>query len=299
AYANAGFASNITSYQPYGNSVYHGWANQLTRRFNNGLQFIGSYTWSHAIDDSTADVFSTVTTPRRPMDSQNLRQDRSSSALDHRNRLSFEMLFDVPYFKHSNWFLKNIVCNWELAPIYTYQTGNYFTVQSHIDANLNGDVWPDRAIVNPNGGDPGMGSGVTPVCSGPTAPACPATGASAVTVGYVVDNPNARYAEAPRGTISNGGRNTAMFNPIDDIDVTAAKRFNFTERASVEFSARLFNVLNHPQYVGGNISDVAPAGFTGGNNVLAAEPQNSLFYQLSQVYSSNPRSMVLALKFIF
>lgn len=119
------------------------------------------------------------------------------------------------------------------------------------------------------------------------------------TVAYLVDNPAAGYIEAPKGTLATGGRNTKMLNPIDDVDVTAAKRFNFTERASLEFSARFFNVLNHPQYVGGNINDVAPLGFTGGNNVLAAEPQSPLFYQLNQVYSSNPRSAVLALKFIF
>ena len=55
-----------SSYQPTGNSIYHGWATQITRRFSGGLQFVGSYTFSHAIDDSTADVFSTYTTPRRP-----------------------------------------------------------------------------------------------------------------------------------------------------------------------------------------------------------------------------------------
>ncbi len=66
AYLNAGFTSSITSYQPFGSSIYNGWANQLTRRFSNGLQFVGSYTWSHAIDNSTADVHSTNSTPRRP-----------------------------------------------------------------------------------------------------------------------------------------------------------------------------------------------------------------------------------------
>ncbi len=64
-YRAAGFTGIITSYQPWGNSTYHGWANQITRRFQNGFQLIGSYTWSHAIDDSTADVFSTYVTPRR------------------------------------------------------------------------------------------------------------------------------------------------------------------------------------------------------------------------------------------
>ncbi|MBV9155545.1 MAG: TonB-dependent receptor, partial [Acidobacteriaceae bacterium] len=288
AYYNAGFRSNITSYQPYGNSVYHGWANQLTRRFNNGLQFIGSYTWSHAIDDSTADVFSTVTTPRRPEDSQDLRQDRSSSALDHRQRFSFEMVYDVPFFKHSNWFMKNILGNWELAPIYTYQTGTFWTVESGVDSNLNGDSWPDRAFVNPNGGNPAIGSGVTAL-----------TNTNGDVVAFLVNNPAAAYAQGPKGTLPNGGRNTRKFNPIDDVDVTAAKRFNFTERSSLEFSARLFNVLNHPQYVGGSINDVAPVAATSESQREFLEPQNQFFGQLSQVWSSNPRSMVLALKFIF
>ena len=51
------------------------------RRFSHGLQLIGAYTWSHNIDDSTADFFTTVLTPRRAQDFQNLRADRSSSAL--------------------------------------------------------------------------------------------------------------------------------------------------------------------------------------------------------------------------
>ncbi len=288
AYADAGFIKPITAYMPIGNSIYHGWANQLTRRFSNGLQFIGAYTWSHAIDDSTAEVFSTYSTPRRPEDPQNLRQDRSSSALDHRNRLSFELLYDVPFFKHSNWFMKNLVGNWELAPIYTYQTGTPFTVQSGIDSNRNGDTAGDRAFVNPNGGDPGIGSGTTALMN-----------SSGATVGYVVNNPAAKYAQAPLGTLPDGGRNTALLNPINDIDVSATKRFNFTERASIEFTARIFNVLNHPQYTGGYLNDVAPNGATSGAQHLVFEPQSAIFDNFSQAFSSNPRGMVLALKFLF
>jgi hypothetical protein len=288
AYANQGFQSIITSYQPYGNSIYHGWANQLTRRFNNGMQFNGSYTWSHAIDDSTADVFSTVTTPRRPENSQDLGLDRSSSALDHRQRLSFEMLYDVPFFKNRNWFVKNVLGNWEIAPIYTYQTGTLYTVESGVDSNLDTDTWPDRAIVNPTGGNPAIGSGVTALKND-----------AGDTVAYLVNNPSAGYAQAPRGTLPDAGRNTRHFNPINDVDVTAAKRFNFTERVSAEFSARAFNVFNHPQYVGGSINDVAAVGATGTDQRLFLEPQSSFFGQLSQVWSRNPRTMVLALKIIF
>ena len=287
-YAAYGFDSPITAYMPWGNSIYHGWANQLSRRFNNGLQFVGSYTWSHAIDDSTADVFSTYSTPRRPQNSQDLRADRSSSALDHRNRFTLEALYDVPFFKHSNWFMKNVVGNWEIAPIYTYQTGTLFTVQSGLDSNLNKDSAPDRVLVNPNGGNPAVGSGTTALKNG-----------NGDVVGYLVDNPNAMYVTAPSGTMATGGRNTEHLNPINDVDITAAKRFNFTERVAVEFSARAFNIFNHPQYTGGYINDVAPNGASSSTQHGVFVPTSSIFNMPDQAFSSNPRNLVLALKFIF
>src|SRR5664280_1302061 len=161
AYLAAGFTGIITSYQPWGNSTYHGWANQLTRRFNNGLQFMAAYTFSHNIDDSTAEVFSTYTTPRRPQDIRNLRADRASSALDHRHRLTYQVLYDAPWYKTSrNWAMKNVLGNWEVAPIYTYQTGTWFTVQSGVDSNLNGDSGGDRGALI-TGGNPLIGSGTT------------------------------------------------------------------------------------------------------------------------------------------
>ena len=72
-YLNAGFFSAITAYEPWGASTYHGLQTQLNRRFTNGLQFQVAYTWSHMIDNSTADFFSTVIAPRRPQDFNNLR----------------------------------------------------------------------------------------------------------------------------------------------------------------------------------------------------------------------------------
>jgi hypothetical protein len=286
-YLAAGFTGIITSYQPWGNSIYHGWANSLTRRFSNGLQFIGAYTWSHAIDDSTADVFSTYLTPRRPEDSRNLALDRSSSALDHRQRVTFETLYDLPFFKHSSWFMKNIVGNWEFAPIYTYQSGTLVDVQSGVDSNLNGDSAGDRAYINPSGTE-NVGSGVTALKN-----------SAGDTVAYLANNSNARYIEAPKGVLGNGGRNTAQLPPIDDVDMTMAKSFNFTEGKKLQFSARFFNIFNHPQYVGGNVSDVAPFPQTAGAVHTFLEPQSGIFLQPSQAFSSNPRTIQLALKFIF
>jgi len=286
AYLAAGFNSSITSYQPNGSSVYHGWANQLTRRFSNGLQFVGAYTWSHAIDDATADVNTTSSTPRRAQDSRNISADRSSSALDHRNRITLEVVYDMPYFKHSNWLLKNVIGNWEFAPIYTYQTGTLFTVQSAVDSNLNGDTAPDRAIVNP-AGNKNIGTGTTAL-----------TNSGGDVVAYVANDPNAGYVAAPRGTLATAGRNTGMLMPIDNIDLFAAKRFTYKERAGIELSARFFNVLNHSQYTGGYLNDIAPTGASLAQRD-AFIPTNPLFGQFSQLFSSNPRSITLTAKITF
>jgi hypothetical protein len=287
-FASAGFQSTITSYQPWGNSTYHGWANQMTRRFSNGLQFMGAYTFSHNIDDSTAEVFSTYTTPRRPQNIRNLSADRSNSALDHRHRVTGEVLYDMPFFKTSkNWALKNVVGNWEIAPVYTYQTGTWFTVQSGIDSNLNGDSGGDRAAVN-TGGNPLIGSGTTALKN-----------TAGATVAYLINNPAAGYVTVPKGGLSTAGRNTERLNPTNNFDATLAKSVSIGEKYKVQFGGRFFNLLNHSQYIGGYASDVTPIGFTSTNVHNFTIPNTSVFHQPSQVFSSNPRSVTVSAKFIF
>ena len=83
------------------------------------------------MDDATAEVFATTLTPRRPQNSQNVNADYSRSALDRTHRLSLEAVYDLQLFKHSNSFLmKNVVGNWTVAPIYTYESPEYATVLS-------------------------------------------------------------------------------------------------------------------------------------------------------------------------
>jgi hypothetical protein len=286
-YLQAGFQSFITGFMPQGNSTYHGLAAQVNRRFRNGMQFVGSYTWSHNIDDSTAEVFSTFTTPRRVQDFQNLRAERGDSALDHRQRFTFAMVYDLPFFKKGNSFLKNMAGNWEVAPIVTYQTGTWATVQSVADANLNGDSAGDRAIVNPQG-TVNAGSGVTALKN-----------SHGDVVAYLADNPNARYIQAQPGLLPNGGRNSEHLNPIDNLDFSILKRIAITERFKVEFAGRFVNFFNHPQYVGDRLSDVQSKGYTGAQVRNFLNPSDTTFYRPDLVFSSNPRMTTISAKLIF
>jgi len=287
AYAAAGFTTSLVQFTPNGDSIYHGLATQVTKRMNHGLQFVGSYTYSHTIDNSTADFFTTVLTPRRTQDFQNLGADRSNSALDRRHRFTMAVLYDLPYFQHSNWAVKNIVGNWELAPVYTYQTPEWATVESNRDVNRNGDAAGDRTIFNA-AGKTGTGTDVTALKN---------TGGAIVA--YLANDPTAQYIRGVLGSLPNVGRNTLATRPINDFDVTAVKRFSLTERYKIEFSANAFNVLNHPQFVPGSLNDIASIGYTGTGVSSYLTPGNTKFNHPEETFASNARSLQLGLKVKF
>ena len=287
-YYAAGFRRKITSYQPFSQSNYNGLIANLTRRYQNGLQMNLSYTWSKTMDDATAEVFATVLTPRRQQNSQCISCDYSRSALDRTHRISLEALYDLPYYKHSNSFLlKNLVGNWAISPIYTYESPEYATALSGTNSNLNGDSGAaiDRPIINPNGVR-GTGTGVTAV-----------TNATGGTIGYAAINPNAYYIKAGSGTLPNVGRNTLPIRPINNFDVSAFKRLTVFDRYSVEFGVQAFNVLNHAQYIPGTVDNVAATSFT--SNYGFQTVTSAAFNHPEKVFTNNPRTVQLSGKFSF
>src|SRR6185437_13792167 len=77
-------SASITALDPRGNSRYNGLMLQVTKRYPKNFSYLAAYTWSHLMDDSTADINSTVLTPRRPQDFGNLATEWADSALDRR-----------------------------------------------------------------------------------------------------------------------------------------------------------------------------------------------------------------------
>jgi hypothetical protein len=308
-FAAQGFnASSIVGFVPFGHSSYHGLQTQVNRRFTNGLQFQVAHTWSHTIDNSTADFFSTVLSPRRPQDFRNLQAERSNSALDRAHRFTVSLIYDVPWLKHSNWLARNVAGNWEIAPIYTYETGEWANIQSGQDANLNGDAAGDRAIFNPSG-TPGVGSDVTALCKTlPAGEKCAnrvsPTGATLFnaapfTVAYLVNNPSAQWFRARPGVLATSPRNTYQLPPINNWDVSLIKRIAATERYKFEFGVVLLNALNHHQFIAGHLNDIASIGQTGAAATTFLQPQGANFEKPQLTFPSNARAVTLAAKFIF
>lgn len=289
-YLAAGFPSgSLTEYAPRGNSSYHGLATEVTKRYSKNLQFKAAWTWSHLIDDSTEEFFTTLLSPRRPQDSQNLRAERGNSALDHRHRITLAAVYDIPVPSGANMALKAIAGGWSIAPIYTYETPEFVTALSQTDSNLNNDVFSDRVIVNPAGKD-GTGSGVTEL-----------TNSAGAVVAYLATNPSARYIVAGPGAYANGGRNTLLGRPINNWDLNILKNIYAGERTRVQFSAQMFNLFNHAQFLPAFTNRVDNPAVPNNSPAIFdyLTPGTATFNNPEAVYSSNPRNIQLALKLLF
>jgi len=288
-YRPAGFPLPVTAYMPQGNSEYHGMAFDVNKRFSNHFLFKAGYTWSHLMDDSTAEVNSTTLSPRRAEDFQNIRKEWASSALDRRHRATFAWDFETPWFQNSsNALLQKIVGNWVFSGVWLYETPEYATPQSALDANLNGDAAADRVVLNLNG-DRNRSTDITPLLS--------VRNGVNQTVGYLVNDPNAYYIRARPGVYTTSARNILRMRPVDNFDISVAKAIRFKEHYKVEFRVDMYNAFNHPQYIPGRPNRVNGSAHPGETNYLT--PGNVDFAAWDRVYASNARQLQLTAKVHF
>jgi hypothetical protein len=286
--AQYGFTNTagITSYAPQGNSIYHGLAVDVTKRFAGQWMFKGGYTWSHLMDDSTAEINTTTLSPRRPQDYGNVRSEWASSALDRRHRLTATWMWDTPWFRQNqNWFLRTVVAGYSFSGTYTVESPQFVTPQSSFDANLNGDSATDRVVVN-TAGVKGTGSDIRPL-----------TNSAGQTVAYAAVNPAAEFLLARPGVYANSGRNVLRGRGINNFDLSVAKSFSIGERSRFEIRADFYNALNHAQFTPGRINNIA--GTQHVNETSYLTPGNLDFGRWDRVYPSNARNIQLVAKFSF
>jgi hypothetical protein len=234
----------------------------------------------------------------------------------------------VQAYKNSdNFLMKNLVGNWLIAPIYTYESPEYATVLSGVNSNLNGDTASqiDRTIINPNGVR-GTGTGVVAIVNPALQSSCSATAVSGPTfitgkaaangpftvcasditgysagtlssAGVFTPVTNAYYVQGGIGTSPNSARNTLPIRPIDNLDVGVYKRITVHERYSLQVGIQSFNVLNHAQYQPGNVDNVNNPAFTSSLNFQTVT--NAFFNRPEKEFVNQARSVQLTGKITF
>jgi len=216
--------------QGSGSSIYHGLLGRLERQFSGGLTLLTSYTYSHAIDDSTG---TNVT-----QDARNLKADRGSSDFDARQRLVFSYIYDLPFGRGKalgrNWpsMLNALFGGWEFSGIATFQSGRPIFVQlSSSNQNSNTGSTRDRPDIAYIIDFSVVRTTVDPVIHN--------------RIDKTVYLNPATFAIPQRGTFGNAPRNYFDGPGTNNWDLMLAKNFK-KEGFNVQFRTEFFNALNHP-----------------------------------------------------
>ena len=307
-YAVDGFLANLSAFDPLGLSIYHGGSIQVTRRMTslgragNGLFLRAGYTYSKAIDNSTNELFTSQVNPRRPQDPRNMGPERGLSTIDHRNKFTIALIYELPRYGGENLFAKGLLNQWQVSASYIAETGQPVTVLSFIDANGNGDAAGDRAILNLNG--QGLtATDVKTVCrnatTGATSIVAPSACGNSSTVGYVATNPTARFVRARQGARANTGRNILTSAGLNNTNLAIVKDTRITERFKFRFQVEMLNAFNHPQPVlgSGNINVDLGNAINGTGLVFAGN--NPDFMKPENLFSTGNRRIQIGAKLIF
>jgi hypothetical protein len=236
-----------------GSSIYHGFTANLRKRFGHHYEFLGSYTFSHAIDDST-DLQSTLT----PQDSYFPGYDRSTSLFDQRHRFVFSGVYQTGRVGGDG-FGSKFLSDWTFAPLVEVASGRPFNIITGNGNNFQLSSLTGR----PN-------TFVDPDCSAPVASKYSPTGTfqEPCINGFVANQVFPTLLQLD----GNLGRNAGVSPWTVFGDMRVAKRINFGERFSMDLIADMFNIVN--RY---NVSAVSPLFTNAGTPTAAYDPRQFQF----------------------
>ncbi len=251
--------SNMHSFR--WNSLYHGLQTKLEKRYSQGMTYIVSYSWSHAIGDWRS-IPGSGGAPgenaRIVKDVLDLSHERGPTPQDIRHRLIGSIVYELPFLKGATGVKRTLLGGWSIGSILTFTTGTPATpgVQGASKSNVNDLNHLDRPDVV-------SGQSVNPANQDPSLWWNPAV--------FVANQP-LTFGDAGKGILRIPGR--AQW------DFSAYKSFKFTEKYSAQFRFEAFNFTNTPQF-----------------NAPNTRVGNANFGIISG--AQNPRNLQLGIKFIF
>jgi hypothetical protein len=247
AFPNCVPFSDMPANSSSGSSVYHALTVNLRKRFSHNFEFLASYTWSHAIDDSTD-----LQSPLEPQDNNNPNADRSNSLFDQRHRFVFSGVYQSG--RMGEGFARKLFSNWTIAPIIEAVSGRPFNIITGEDSNFDFSTPTDRPRTATQGEiDSCTQELAAPSKFSPTGfllPACFLDGT----------------------VLGNLGRNagTKPYNLFTDLRI--AKRIPLGDRLALEGIMDAFNIINKF-----NVTDVNPLWNSGQKPTSAFDPRQFQF----------------------
>ena len=219
------FFGGITLRDPGASASYNALTVKAEKRFSQGLSFLLSYTWSHAIDDGAGTLNDGAGSFR---DNYNISLDRGNSQYDLRHNFIASFVYDLPFGRAralgANWHpvVNALLGGWQLGGILFLRSGEPFSVTVSGDvANMGATNYADRLR---NGNLP----------------------ASERSIDRWFDT--SAFAVPTQYTIGNGGRGILYGPGSVSMDGKVGKNWMVTERLRLEYRLEMFNFTNTPNF---------------------------------------------------
>jgi hypothetical protein len=247
-----------------GQAYYHALQASIVRRFSQGLQFQGSYTWSKNIDTSSNGWSGSITKNGATafQDPYNIGHDRGLSNNDVRHLLTMNTTYDIPFGNRLSGIGKAALGGWQVNGLLSFQTGLPFGVSDGFNRSNDGQTGGP-------GDRPDLVAGANPNTKSGLSSCLKDSSGNPVPVGTTAHyfDPCVFALQTP-GTYGNLPRNVLIGPSLFNLDTALNKSFTITEHTNLAFRAEFFNILNHPNF--GLINTTTFTG-TGARNASAGQ----------------------------
>lgn len=289
------FSTILASY--VGASMYNALQAKLEKHYANGLNFLATYTWSHAMDDSNnSGGIQAGVNPRNQNLIPNI-DEYTNSAVDIRNRVTFNGFYQLPFGKgqtymHQGGWSDYLAGGWAASLTWTAQTGFPFSVSPDISTAAGGTQANAILIRDPfaAGGTPDPSNpGVT--CAphtrtrtnwyNPCAFANPLPGSQ-----IPISGPGSQVTGTANAIAYLGGKSEQIYGPgWERVNMSVFKNFKTFRSQSVQFRIDSFNLLNHPSWSTPAVTtNSTNGGLITGPTTFQNYTPDARFFQLSAKY---------------
>ncbi len=318
---------NTQPYQPFptlggiGATVYTGYSSynslqaKLEKRFSDGLNFLATYTWGHAMDNtSSSGGLSTAVGTRTYYLLGGPKFEYTNSSYDVRNRVTLNGHYELPFgrgrkYMKSNRAVDLVLGGWEISDTFTAQGGTPFgmgTTTSNVAGAGSRPVLVTDAFRTGDPGIPGtLGSSSTPC---PTQvktkahwynPCSLAEPMGMLNAGNLICAPGSPVGAVQNGVACRyasgvtdpnlvaqflGGKQNIVYGPgYWRNDVSLFKNFTIWREQSLQLRADIFNVFNHPTWGNPGVQNDDPVsgGRIDGPKNFGANTPDARFIQLA------------------